>query len=254
MRVDPVSEPLLRALAESGTRTLTIAPEAGSERLRRFINKTQTEDDVLHAADLAARYGFRQLKLYFMIGQPTETREDVAAIADLALRVKARFQGRVTVDATPYVPKAYTPFQRAAMASVKTIEGRLRTLRRRLEPRGISVRADSPAWAAIQGVLARGDRRLARVMAHLPGKPSLADWRRALRAEGLTAEAYLRERTPDERLPWEVVATGVSQNYLAREWERAKAGHATPDCPPSGCRRCGACDEAWAFRDAAGVR
>jgi len=250
MRADPVSEPLIRALAESGTRTLTIAPEAGSGRLRRFINKTQTEDDVLRAADLAARYGFHRLKLYFMAGLPAETEEDVAAIADLALRVKARFRGRVTVNATPYVPKAHTAFQRVAMAPIKTVERRVRALRRTLEPRGIAVRADSPAWAAVQGTLARGDRRLARVLARLPGRPSLAGWRRALRDEGLTAEAYLRQRAPDERLPWEIVDTGVSQNYLAWDWQRAEAGDVTPACPPSGCLKCGACDEAWAFRNA----
>jgi len=248
MRVDPISEPLISALAESGTRTLTIAPEAGCERLRRFINKTQTEDDVLHAADLAAHYGFHRLKLYFMIGQPTETEEDVAAIAGLALRVKARFRGRVIIDATPYVPKAHTPFQRVAMAPVKTVERRLRTLRRTLEPRGVGVRADSPAWAAVQGTLARGDRRLACVLARLPGKPSLAGWRRALRDAGLAAEEYLRQRTPGEQLPWEVVDTGVSQDYLDWDWKRAEAGDVTPACPPSGCLKCGVCDEAWAFR------
>jgi len=249
-RVDPISKPLIRALAESGTRTLTIAPEAGSERLRRFISKTQTEDDVLRAADLASHHGFHQLKLYFMIGQPTETNEDVAAIADLTMRVKARFQGRVTIDATPYVPKAHTPFQRVAMAPVKTVEGHLRALRQALGPHGVAVRADSPAWAAVQGVLARGDRRLARVLARLPNKPSLADWRRALHDEELAAKDYLRKRAPDERLPWEVVNTGVSQDYLVRDWQRAKDGDITPACPPSGCLRCGACDEAWAFRDA----
>jgi len=249
MRVDPISAPLIRALAESGTRTLTLAPEAGSERLRRFINKTQTQDDVLRAADLAARHGFHRLKLYFMIGQPTETEADVAAVADLALQVKARFQGRVAIDATPYVPKAHTPFQRVAMAPVRVIGQRLRTLRRTLGPRGVAVRADSPAWAAVQGVLARGDRRLARVLAHLPDKPSLADWRRALRDQGLEAQAYLRERQPGEWLPWEVVDPGVSQDYLALAWKQAKSGAATPACPPSGCLRCGACDEAWAFRD-----
>lgn len=250
MRVDPLSEPLIRALAESGTRTLTIAPEAGSERLRRFINKAQTEDDVLCAAGLAAGYGIQQLKLYFMIGQPTETEKDVAAIAEFALRVKARFRGRVVIDATPFVPKAHTPFQRVAMAPVKTVERRLRALRRTLEPHGIGVRADSPAWAAVQGVLARGDRQLARVLARLPGQRSLADWRRALRDEGLAAKEYLRQRAPDERLPWEVVDTGVSGDYMARDWVRAEAGDVTPACPPSGCLKCGACDEAWASRDA----
>lgn len=206
LRVDTLSETLIRALAESDTRTLTIAPEAGAERLRRLIGKTQTEDDVLRAADLAARCGFHRLKLYFMLGLPTETDDDAAAIAGLTLHVKARFGGRLAVDATPYAPKAHTPFQRVAMTPAETVERRLRALRRKLEPQGVSVRADSPAWAAVQGVLARGDRRLAGVLARLPDRPSLADWRRALRDERLTADEYLRQRPPAERLPWRIVA------------------------------------------------
>ena len=216
MRVDPLSEPLIRALAESGTRTLTIAPEAGSERLRRLIHKTQTADDVMRAAALAAEYGFHRLKLYFMIGLPTETEEDVAAAADLALRVRERFKGQVAIDATPFVPKAHTPFQWAAMCPAAALKQKVRALRRALEPRGISVRADSPAWAAVQGVLARGDSRLARVLARLPDKPSLSDWRRALRDEGLNDEEYLRRRALDEELPWQSVDLGLDPDYLRR--------------------------------------
>ncbi|MFZ5915963.1 MAG: radical SAM protein [Chloroflexota bacterium] len=228
MRIDPVSEPLVRALAESDTRTLTLAPEAGSERLRRLINKTQSEDDVLRAASLAAHHGFHQLKLYFMIGLPGETEADIAAIIDLVGRVKARFGGRVTIDATPFVPKAHTPFQRAAMAAATTLQDRLRILSRALEPRGVAVRTDSPAWAAVQGVLARGDRRLAHALTHLTDQTTLAGWRRALRAEGLTAEEYLCLRAPDAPLPWQVVDSGISQSYLNREWQRAQSGPAPP--------------------------
>ncbi len=206
LRADSLSETLVRALTESEVRTLTVAPEAGAERLRRLVGKTQSEDDVLRTADLAARYGFHRLKLYFMLGLPTETDADAAAIADLTLRVKARFGGRVAIDATPYVPKAHTPFERVAMTPSGVLERRLRVLRRTLQPRGVEVRADSPAWTAVQGVLARGDRRLARVLARLPAQPSLSDWRRALRDAGLTADEYLRQRTPGERLPWHVVA------------------------------------------------
>jgi len=228
MRIDPVSEPLVRALAESDTRTLTLAPEAGSERLRRLINKTQSEDDVLRAASLAARHGFHQLKLYFMIGLPGETEADIAAIIDLVGRVKARFGGRVTIDATPFVPKAHTPFQRAAMAAAATLQDRLRILSRALGPRGVAVRTDSPAWAAVQGVLARGDQRLAHALTHLTDQTSLGNWRRALRAEGLTAEEFLRPRAADEPLPWQVVDIGISQSYLNREWQRAQSSPASP--------------------------
>jgi hypothetical protein len=153
----------------------------------------------------------------------------VAAIADLALEVRARFRGQVDIDATPFVPKAHTPFQRAAMAPVKVIKKRLRALRRTLEPRGIGVRADSAAWAAVQGVLARGDRRLADALARLPAQPSHAAWRRALADEGLAAEAYLRQRDPDERLPWQAVDLGTSQATLARIWAQTQAQASSPD-------------------------
>jgi radical SAM superfamily enzyme YgiQ (UPF0313 family) len=248
MRVDPISEPLIRALAESGTQTLTIAPEAGSERMRQVINKPQSDEQLLYAVDLAARYNFPQLKMYFMIGQPTETEADVEAIADLALAARARFSRRLTVNATPYVPKAHTAFQWAAMMPVETLDARVKYLERRLQPAGVAVRSDSPTWAAVEGALARGDRRLGRVLARMH-KTTLREWERALKAEGLSQEDYLRERALDESLPWSVVDTGVSQAYFAWDLRRAFRDQLTRACPPAGCLRCNACDQEWALRD-----
>jgi radical SAM superfamily enzyme YgiQ (UPF0313 family) len=223
LRVDPLSEPLLQALAESGTRTLTLAPEAGSERLRQIIHKGVTEADLLHAAERAAEHGFRQLKLYFMLGLPTEREEDVEAIAVLCEAVRARFRGRVTANVTPFVPKAHTPFQWAAMAPVKTLDARLRTLRKRLRRQRIDVRGESPRWAAIQGILARGDRRLGCVLAALGENASTGDWRRALEVCGVDADLALRARARDEPLPWSFIKAGVRVERLKKEWERAKA-------------------------------
>ena len=248
MRVDPISEPLIRALAESGTQTLTIAPEAGSVRMREVINKPQSDEQLLYAVDLAARYNFPQLKMYFMIGQPTETEADVEAIADLVLTARARFRRKLVVNATPYVPKAHTAFQWVAMTPVETLETRIKYLERRLEPAGVAVRSDSPAWAAVEGVLARGDRRLGRVLARMQ-RTTLREWERALEAEGLSPADYLRERSPDEPLPWSVVDTGVSQAYFSWDLRRALRGELTPPCPPAGCLKCHACDQEWAFRD-----
>lgn len=248
MRVDPISEPLIRALAESGTQTLTIAPEAGSERMRQVINKPQSDQQLLCAVDLAARYNFPQLKMYFMIGQPTETEADVEAIADLALAAHARFPRRLVVNATPYVPKAHTAFQWAAMMPVETLDARVKYLERRLQPAGVAVRSDSPAWAAVEGVLARGDRRLGRVLSRMQ-KTTLREWERALKAEGLTQEDYLRERALDESLPWSVVDTGVSQAYFTWDLRRAFRDQLTRACPPAGCLKCNACDQEWALRD-----
>ena len=241
LRVDPLPEALLQALAESGIRTLTIAPEAGSQRLRTMINKGVSEDDVLRAAHAAARHGFAQLKLYFMVGLPGETDDDVQAITDLALAVGKPFRRQVTVNLTPFVPKAHTPFQWVAMADVTTLRARIRRVRQTLQRRGVAVRAESPAWAAVQGVLARGDRRVGAALLALE-HPTLAGWRKALAATDLDPAAYLGKWSPDEALPWQVVHSGVDVAYLRREWERAQTGRETVPCQPDGCHLCGVCE------------
>jgi radical SAM superfamily enzyme YgiQ (UPF0313 family) len=240
MRVDPVSEPLLQALAESGTRTLTIAPEAGSERLRQAINKTQSEEDVLNAAELAARLGIPQLKLYFMLGLPSETEDDMEALVNLAVACADRFRRQVTVNLTPFVPKAHTPFQRLAQPEAKSIKRRVDYVKRQLGRRGIAVRSESPAWAEVQGTLARGDRQLAEVLASVD-HVSPAAWRRALMEAGLPMQELLRERGPDEPLPWDFVRSGVTPSYLSGEARRAETGRLSPPCPPGDCVACGVC-------------
>lgn len=218
LRVAPLSETLVKCLAESGSQTLTLAPEAGSERLRTLIRKGISTDDVMRAADLAARYDFPRLKLYFMLGLPTETEDDLQAIVDLVTAVGQRFSRRITVNVTPFVPKAHTPLQWAAMMPHAPIRERLRYLEQQLRPRGVAVKSDSPVWAEVQGVLSRGDRRLGQALAKM-GRTSLAQWRRALQESGLEAEEYLGERSLDEILPWSVVDSGLSPAYLQREWE-----------------------------------
>ena len=247
MRVDPISEPLIKGLAESGNQTLTIAPEAGSTRMRKVINKPQSDAQILHAVELAAKYNFPQLKMYFMVGQPTETEADVEAIAELALAARAVFPRNIAINATPYVPKSHTAFQWAAMMPVETLENRVKYLQDRLNPNGVAVRSDSPAWSAVEGVLARGDRRLGRVMARMR-KLTLKEWQRALAAEGLSQEDYLRERQMDEKLPWETVSTGVTKSFFTWDLRRALRDDLTQACPPAGCLKCNACDEEWAFR------
>jgi radical SAM superfamily enzyme YgiQ (UPF0313 family) len=223
LRVDPLSEPLLAALAASGAQTLTLAPEAGSERLRRLIHKGVTEDHLLHAAERAAAHGFRRLKLYFLLGLPSETEEDVHAVAALCEAAAARFLGRVTANVTPFVPKAHTPFQWAAAAPSKVVAARLRALEKRLRRQGIQVRSESPRWTEIQALMARGDRRLAPVLAGLKGS-SLRDWREALREHEVDPAAYLGARPTGAPLPWAFIQTGTSQGHLLRLWEHAREG------------------------------
>ena len=241
LRVDPLSEPLLQALAESGAQTLTLAPEAGSERLRQVVNKGVTADHLLHAAARADHYGFRQLKLYFMLGLPTETDGDVEAIAALCRAVDERFSGRVTANVTPFVPKAHTPFQWSAMAPRDTVDARIKALQSALRRDGIEVRGESAAWAEIQGVLARGDRRLGEVLLALRGR-SLRAWQRAMEACEVAPADYVRAGDPEVPLPWSFVRSGVSERYLARERERAERLAPTAPCPPDGCTQCGVCD------------
>ena len=247
MRTDPISEPLIKGLAESGNQTLTIAPEAGSVRMRKVINKPQADDQILHAVNLAAKYNFPQLKMYFMIGQPTETEEDVAAIADMSLAARKIFPRNIAINATPYVPKSHTAFQWSAMVPVEVMETRLKYLQERLSPNGVTVRSDSPAWAAVEGTLARGDRRLGRVLARMP-KINLREWQRALAAEGLSQDEFLRERSLDEKLPWDSVTTGVTKSFFTWDLRRALRDDLTDACPPAGCLKCNACDEEWALR------
>ena len=220
LRVDPLPETLIRALAESGVQTLTIAPEAGSQRLRTLINKNVSADDLMRAAELAARYHFAQLKLYFMLGLPTETDEDVQALIDLVLAVQERFPRHITGNITPFVPKEHTPFQWVAMAPVEILKERMSRVEQALRPRGIAVKAESPAWATVQGVLSRGDSRVGQALVKVKRR-SLAAWRRALRECQLDAAEYLRERPLDEPLPWSVVDSGVRSDYLGREIRRA---------------------------------
>lgn len=210
LRLDRLPEELLSALAESGTKTITLAPETGSYRLRRFIGKAVTDQQILEAATAIARHGLKRLKLYYMVGLPGEREEDVRDIVQLTLAIKARMavnglSPQITVSATPFVPKAQTPFEEVPMAEAAEIEDRLSRLKADLPLQGVKVEAESAAWAAVQGVLARGDRRVAQATAQVQ-RPTLAAWRRALAEVGLSADFYLyRLRAREEIMPWATV-------------------------------------------------
>ncbi len=242
MRTDPISEPLVRALAASGNQTFTIAPEAGSERLRRVINKTQSEDDLLRAVELAQSYGFPQVKLYFMIGHPTETDGDIEAIVDLALKARRIFRRNVAINATPFVPKAHTPFQWIAMTPAKVLAARQRALKRGLSKHSVTVDADSPEWAEVQAVLARGDRRLAAVIWDVEAL-TLRTFHETLGRHGLDAAEFLGEQSTTAALPWDIIDGGVRTAFYRHELrlsERERLGHR---CPPGSefCLTCGVC-------------
>lgn len=223
LRVKPLPRGLVAALAKSGVRTLTIAPEAGCERLRKAIRKGVQEEDILAAVELAEEHRFPAIKLYFMIGLPGETRDDVAAIADLVREAKARFSGEVSINATPFVPKGHTPFQWVGMAEADELGARIDMLQSSLRRDRVQVRADSVPWGRVQGVLSRGDRRVGQALAGMQGRTTLKAWERALSRFGLDEEMYLRERMPDEPLPWQVVDMGMAPAFLEKEHARALA-------------------------------
>jgi radical SAM superfamily enzyme YgiQ (UPF0313 family) len=209
LRVDPLPEALLQALAVSSARTLTVAPEAGSERLRRVIRKGIRRQDILHAAEAASRHAFAELKLYFMVGLPGEQEEDIQAIIELVRAIRNVFHRHVRVSVAPFVPKAQTPFEREAMAPAPILRQRMRHLRAGLRRLDARMTLESVGWARVQAVLARGDRRLGSVLASMQ-KPSLADWRRALHEHGLNDEDYTQARSADEQLPWAFVRSRAS--------------------------------------------
>jgi len=220
LRVDPLPEVLLEALAESGTRTLTVAPEAGSQRLRDVIRKGVSEEALMEAVDRAAGR-FPHLKLYYMVGLPTETEADVEALVELTLAINARFPGHLTISIAPFVPKAHTPFQWIGMVSQKTLERRIAHIESRLRPAGVEVRSESPAWSRVQGVLARGDERVGEVLMRMPRR-SLAAFRRACDEVGLDPDRYLQARPVGEPLPSDFIDGGVSRAWLERECTAAK--------------------------------
>lgn len=207
LRVHPLSLPLLAALAESGSQAITLAPEAGSERLRRAIRKGVTHEQIMRAVE-AVRGRFASLKLYFMIGLPSEEDEDIEALLELVGEVARLFQREVVVNVTPFVPKAHTPYQREAMAPAEVLEARLARLREGCRALRTPLRAEGVAESRAQALLARGDLALGEALLALP-HTAPARLERALQRAGLETEAYLAARAPQAALPWDFVAASA---------------------------------------------
>ncbi len=250
LRADSLGPKLLEQLARAGQKSIAVAPEAGTERLRRVINKHLTEEEILEAVGRIASVQAFSLRLYFMIGLPTETREDVTGIAELAKRIRHRMVresggrgtiGRIRLSVNCFVPKPFTPFQWFPMASVKSLEEKQKQLRRALaKTGGVTVAFDVPRWAYIQALLSLGDRRAGRILlaAHRFG----GSWKRALRHSETNPEFFVhRPRGLDETLPWDHIDHGIRKEHLAREYGLALAERESPECRVGRCDRCGVC-------------
>lgn len=247
LRADSLTQAVVDGLADSGQKTITIAPETGSERLRRVINKGISEDNLRTAAQLSAKSGIQHMRLYIMIGLPTETDEDIDAIIGLAERTQAHMaevgcKGRLTLSINPFIPKPFTPFQWMAMDNQKSVEKKLQYIKKSLQKnRRIEVLVESPKEAYIQGVLARGDRRLGAVIAACAMDRGSKSFKSEMKQAGLDMEELnYRERALDEYLPWSHLDMGMRDGYLQEEWQKSIDEAYTPPCM-NGCKRCGVC-------------
>jgi radical SAM superfamily enzyme YgiQ (UPF0313 family) len=262
LKADCISPALAAALGRNRSRTVTIAPEAGSERMRRVVNKNLREPEILRAAEMLVGEGVQDLKLYFMIGLPTETDRDVDAIGDLTLAVRERFLGkgrergrigRITLSVNNFVPKPWTPFQWDPMIEVSRAKAKLGRLRAQLRPvANVDVEGESPREAYLQTFLSRGDRRVARwvVALHQATRRGESWWHELRRGRGgkrageglVDPDGFVhRAYDHDERLPWDFIDHQVHKLYLWTEREKAIRERETPPCDVSTCKTCGAC-------------
>jgi len=256
LRLDSFSVALVDSLSSRRRTGLTFAPEAGSQRLRQVINKATTEDEILETAAIAFDRGWTGLKLYFMLGLPTETTDDIQAISQLVNRVHSlgrKAKGRqpqVRVSVSTFVPKPHTPFQWVAQEVEEQLNSKHELLKLGLRRRGIRLSWQDPKISLLEAALSRGDRRLGKVIYRAWKLGSTFDawsehfnygnWLRAFEESGLEPGFYaLRQRPLDEFLPWAHIDVGVTMTFLKREYRRAFGGKGTPDCRYEFCNACG---------------
>ena len=259
LRIDSFSIELAHKMQQVRKSGLTFAPEAGTQRLRDVINKGVTEENLMNACGSAFRQGWKQVKLYFMMGLPTETDEDIIGIARLAKKVvdlyteiKGRRGVKVTISVACFVPKPYTPFQWFGQLPIVEFERRQRLLKENITDRSITFNYHDARLSVIEGVFARGDRRLGKVLyqawqdgAKFDGWSDLYQhdtWLKAFEICGVDMAFYNeRQRDFNEALPWEITSPGVNKEFLLREWHHAMAGALTEDCRRGKCSACGIC-------------
>jgi radical SAM-linked protein len=257
LRADEFSVGLADAVSRVRKSGFTFAPEAGSQRLRNVINKGFTEEDILGAVERAMEAGWMGVKLYFMIGHPTETEEDLEELVSLVRKIRAilaRFPGkrRVTVSLSPFVPKAFTPFQWERQDSVDETRAKLAWLRTRLKGKGIEFRHHDIAATTIEGLISRGGREAANHIegawkrgARFDGWSEHRDfrvWDETLEEHGVTWQDLFKERKEVEELPWEVVSWRVDRDFILDERRASRDAALTGDCKNEECSVCGVCD------------
>ena len=250
LRAETLTQGILDKLKSATQKTVTIAPEAGSERLRRTINKHLTRDQIFETVRMISRTGDFSIKLYFLIGLPTETADDISEITELVKGIKHHMVresaergriGRIKLSVNCFVPKAFTPFQWFPMEELGSIKKKQKWLKKSLgKAGGINVSLDIPKWAYVQTLLSMGDRRVGSILlaAHKLG----GDWTKALRFSDINPDFFVyRPKRIDELLPWDFIDHGISKKHLVRERELALKGEESDICRVGECYRCGVC-------------
>ncbi|WP_432821879.1 TIGR03960 family B12-binding radical SAM protein [Trichloromonas sp.] len=257
LRVGSLTEGLMEEIKKVRKTGFTLAPEAGTDRLRQVINKGITEEDLLATTHTAFTLGWRVIKLYFMMGLPTETDEDLEAIIELAAKVKRSGKGTeggndVNVSVSTFVPKAHTPFQWEAQIGIDETLRKQNLLRDGLRRKKLRLKWHEAKLSFMEGVFARGDRRLGAVLEKAVDLGcrfdgwhehfSFENWMEAFAACGLDPAWYLRARDEQEVLPWDHIDCGIPKAFFSAERQRALTGDYTPDCRGGDCSGCGVCD------------
>jgi len=266
MRVGTLTPEIMNQIKRVRKTGFTVAPEAGTDRLRQVINKGILEEDLLETCSNAFEMGWELIKLYFMIGLPTEQLEDVEAIVNLAK--KARYQAKsmggrsvqINVSVSTFVPKPHTPFQWESQVSLSEARERINLLKRQLPKKGFKLKWHDPDQSFMEGVFSRGDRQLSLLIeqAYFSGVRldgwsehfCLEKWQKAAHECEIELEQYLNKREKDEVLPWDHLDSGISRDFLEAEYFRSREQVYTPDCRVHGCQKCGLCD----FKDILPVR
>ena len=249
---------LIKKVRKTG---FTIAPEAGSQRLRDVINKNITEDNIIETVENTFALGWNLIKLYFMIGLPTETDDDIKAIVDFVKNLRKILnkkrsggtKGKINVSVTTFIPKSHTPFQWETQISLEQSMEKIKWLKKSLNIPGIHFKWQNPETSLLEGLWARGDRRLGSLLktAYKKGcrfdgwsdKFSFPMWQEAFDAENTDVDFYTtRKKSHEESLPWDVIDTKVTKNFLLKELQNGLKGHLTSDCRETKCNTCGVCD------------
>lgn len=250
LRADSLTPELVENLKRAGQKTLAIAPEAGSERLRRTINKHLTREQIIEAVRLIARTGVFGLRLYFMVGLPTETPEDVEEILELVKAIRHHVIkesstrgriGKIHLSVNCFIPKASTPFQWFPMEQVSILKEKQKRLRRAVgREGGVTVSFDVPKWAYVQTLLSMGDRRVGKILVRVHEQGG--DWQKAFRFSELNPDFYVyRPKGLDEILPWDFIDHGIHKEHLITEYKLALKGKESDVCRVGECDRCGVC-------------